>query len=188
MALEERERWDKRYQSQIAGPTLPHPALDKLRWALPDSGRFLDAGGGTGRNSIWAAEQGFEVTLADVSKFGIDLANNNAKAAEVKIQSWCVDLDLAEPSQRWDVVLCANFLQPALLDNLSRWLEKRGTFVMLHPTIENLTRHEKPSRRYLITPEEVVTRLPPHELLHFDADWRADGRHEMELVCRLVSE
>lgn len=41
---------------------------------LPESGQVLDAGGAAGRYSIWLANQGYDVTLTDISKVQLQLA------------------------------------------------------------------------------------------------------------------
>jgi SAM-dependent methyltransferase len=45
--------------------------------------RALDIGCGTGTNSVWLAQQGFEVTGVDVAPLAVEQANKRAQAAEV---------------------------------------------------------------------------------------------------------
>ena len=54
--------------------------VDYLKEFLPESGRVLDAGGAAGRYSVWLAERGYDVTLADIS--GAQLAVAREKIAE----------------------------------------------------------------------------------------------------------
>ena len=54
-----------------------------LERALPDSGHVLDIGGGAGRYSVWLAERGYTVTLADPSERQVELAA--AKATEYDV-------------------------------------------------------------------------------------------------------
>lgn len=57
--------------------------------------RALDIGCGTGTNSVWLAQQGFEVTGVDVAPLAVEQAEKRARAAEVKVQFVVADvLDL----------------------------------------------------------------------------------------------
>lgn len=50
--------------------------VEQLANYLPDSGHILDAGGGSGRYSEWLAENGYTVTLCDLSQGQLSKANN----------------------------------------------------------------------------------------------------------------
>ena len=46
----------------------------QLNESLPASEHVLDAGGGSGRYAIWLAEQGYDVTLVDLSRKQLEIA------------------------------------------------------------------------------------------------------------------
>ena len=54
--------------------------------------RALDLGCGSGINSVWLAQQGFEVTGVDLSPAAIELARQRAATAGVRIQFLARDL------------------------------------------------------------------------------------------------
>lgn len=64
--------WDRRFAEQPC-PTDPDPFLVGLAGALP-TGRGLDFGAGPGRNSLWLAAKGWDMTLVDASKVGLEQA------------------------------------------------------------------------------------------------------------------
>lgn len=77
---------------------------------LPTSGsRVLDIGGGPGRYSIWLAEQGYRVVLADLSQELLDLAREKTKEAGVELEAIreanAIDLSGFE-DESFDAVLC----------------------------------------------------------------------------------
>lgn len=83
-------------------------ALDRH---LPKHGRLLDIGGGPGRYSIWLAQRGYRVILADLSPNLLDIAR--VKIAEAGVQAYIEDVvtcnacDLARfGSHAFDAVLC----------------------------------------------------------------------------------
>jgi SAM-dependent methyltransferase len=64
-------------------------------------GRALDIGCGTGTNSVWLAQQGFEVTGIDLAPLAVEQAEQRAHAAGVKVHFLVADVlhlpDLEEP-------------------------------------------------------------------------------------------
>jgi 2-polyprenyl-3-methyl-5-hydroxy-6-metoxy-1,4-benzoquinol methylase len=70
MSDADRQKWDARYAQPAAAPRDPEPFLLELDHLLPRSGRALDVAGGAGRNAIWLARRGLDVTLVDISAVG----------------------------------------------------------------------------------------------------------------------
>jgi methyl halide transferase len=54
--------------------------------------RALEIGCGTGTNSIWLAQQGFEVTGTDLAPLAVDQAEKRARAAGVKVHFVVADV------------------------------------------------------------------------------------------------
>jgi SAM-dependent methyltransferase len=78
---------------------------------LPPSGRILDLGGGPGRYTIWLAERGYQVILADLSPELLAIARTQIAAAGVSQQVEAVVEADACNLGRWadasfDAVLC----------------------------------------------------------------------------------
>src|SRR4249920_1669368 len=60
--------------------------------------RALEIGCGTGTNSVWLAEQGFEVTGIDLAPLAVERAQERARAAGVKADFLVADvLQLPDP-------------------------------------------------------------------------------------------
>lgn len=77
---------------------------------LPPSGaRVLDIGGGPGRYSIWLAQQGYRVILADLSPDLLDVAREKIAEAGVELEAIAEAnvTDLSQfPDDSFDAVLC----------------------------------------------------------------------------------
>ncbi len=78
---------------------------------LPPAGRVLDIGGGPGRYSIWLAQRGYRVVLADLAPNLLDLARVRIDEAGVRCQIEDVVLcDVCDLSRfedgSFDAVLC----------------------------------------------------------------------------------
>ena len=98
--------WDKRYSSsEFAYGTEPNDFLVATYGKLP-FGKVLCLGEGEGRNAVWLAQQGFEVTAVDASGVGLKKARQLASERSVRIET--IHSDLAhyriEPAV-WDGVV-----------------------------------------------------------------------------------
>ena len=51
------------------------------------SGKALDVGTGQGRNAVWLAQQGWDVTGIDISGVGLAAASDNAENTGVRINT-----------------------------------------------------------------------------------------------------
>src|SRR5213596_1064151 len=121
MAEEDRARWDERYQAPVVRVGDPAPFLVALDDILPrrrapgDRPRALDVAGGAGRNAIWLARRGLDVTLADISPAALDLARAAAAAAGVTLHLIEVDLEAAPlPAGPFDLIVAIDFLHRPL--------------------------------------------------------------------------
>jgi 2-polyprenyl-3-methyl-5-hydroxy-6-metoxy-1,4-benzoquinol methylase len=182
---EDRTKWDAKYASVDAAPTKPSQLLTELADMLPASGSALDIAGGAGRNAIWLAQQGLDVTIADISRVGLEIAQQRAATAKVALQTVLLDVDSDPlPNGPWDVILCTHFLHRPLFAIFPKLLKPNGLLVVIHPTATNLERHEKPPARFLLQDGELPTLVTGLEILHYEEGWLAEGRHDAVLVAR----
>lgn len=86
--------WDERYQTPeyIFGDQ-PCQWLIMNQHRLPQSGQALALGDGEGRNGVFLAELGFEVTSVDLSEVGLSKARDLARKRGVTIQTVQADLE-----------------------------------------------------------------------------------------------
>jgi 2-polyprenyl-3-methyl-5-hydroxy-6-metoxy-1,4-benzoquinol methylase len=69
-------------------------------------GKALDVGAGQGRNSVWLAQQGWDVTAMDISGVGLAVAAANAEKAGTRIttiKSSYQDFDFG--TEQWDLIV-----------------------------------------------------------------------------------
>lgn len=104
--------WDARFAGEgyLFG-TEPNRFLVSCRDLIPGGGRVLCVADGEGRNSVWLAEQGFQVDAFDASPVGVAKARRLAQERGVEVQ-----LDIAGvddwpwPEDAYDAV-AAIFIQ-----------------------------------------------------------------------------
>lgn len=89
-SAERRQAWDERYSdSDLVWSAAPNPFLAEEVAGL-SPGRALDLGAGEGRNAIWLAELGWDVTAVDFSDVAIGKARAIAEARGVR-GTWVVE-------------------------------------------------------------------------------------------------
>jgi len=98
--------WDERYSGDdYAFGTAPNDFLVLMEDRLP-RGKALCLGEGEGRNAVWLAGQGFDVTGVDASRVGLDKGLRLAKDRGVTIQVVHADLsDYAVEPAAWNVIV-----------------------------------------------------------------------------------
>lgn len=114
--------WDQRYSSKTyAYGTKPNDFLVSMFDKLP-TGKILCLAEGEGRNAVWLAEQGNEVTVIDASEIGLQKARKLVKARGVKITTVHADLaDYDIGMQQWDAIISIFcHLPPELRQNVHR--------------------------------------------------------------------
>jgi len=178
----DKERWDRKWRSRA--PSEAAPVLDALSEWIPTAGKAVDLAGGTGRNALWLADRGLEVTLVDVSPVGLELARKRAGDRGLDLDTLACDLTVDEPPGPFDVAIIFNFLYRPLLQRVKSLLRPGGTLIFVQPTVHNLERHAHPSRRFLLESGEAPTLVGDLEVAHHREEWSAEGRHEAVLVAR----
>jgi SAM-dependent methyltransferase len=167
MGTSEQAAWDERY----SGPDLvwgagPNRFLTAEAAALP-VGRAVDLGTGEGRNAIWLAERGWQVTAVDFSAAGLARAARLAAERDVKADWVQADLlDYQPEPGGYDLVLIAYIHLPAItLARLFRAaaaaVAPDGTLLVIGHDRDNITRGHggPPDPDRLYTPAAVTAEL-----------------------------
>lgn len=108
--------WNDRYASdEYAYGTAPNDFLKEKASTLPQ-GKILCLAEGEGRNAVWLAEQGFDVTGVDASSVGLAKAQQLAEKRNVKVTTQIADLnDYDIGTQQWDGIVSIFCHVPRLL-------------------------------------------------------------------------
>jgi len=181
--MSDREHWNTRY-SESPWPHDPSPWLVDNVTILPDASRVLDIAGGTGRNAIWLAKQGWDVTIADVSDVALEIAATRAHADDVAIHVDESDLTRGVlPHGPWDVLMVFHYLDRTLFKMFGSVLAAGGILIGALATVRNLERNARPPRPYLLDEGELPRLVRDLELVRYVEGWE-DGRHDARFVAR----
>jgi SAM-dependent methyltransferase len=136
MAIEDGHRWNARYEGHPVAEPSPPDALTMagLIDVVGTSGRALDVACGTGGQTVWLAQRGFNVVAIDASEAAVDLTTTAAAAGGVadRVDAEVVDLDAGMPSGlgNFDVIVCQRFRGIALYDAFVNRLTAGGLAVV----------------------------------------------------------
>lgn len=167
------EDWDRRYADRpwlwTAEPNLF--LVSEVGEMAP--GRALDLACGEGRNAVWLAERGWEVTAVDFSEVATGRARELASVREVAVDVVTHDVLSYRPDpQAFDLVIVFYLQIPA--ERLARVLRSAvdavapgGTLLVVGHDLENLERgHGGPSSpEVLYTPDGIAASLEPLRIL-----------------------
>jgi 2-polyprenyl-3-methyl-5-hydroxy-6-metoxy-1,4-benzoquinol methylase len=119
------ETWNRRYAGEdFLFGTEPNAWLREHAGSLPSAARILSVADGEGRNSVWLAQQGFQVQAFDVADRAVDKARAFAERQGVSVDYAVADVDgFAWPEAACDGVV-AIFVQFAEPDMRSRLFER----------------------------------------------------------------
>lgn len=130
--------WDQRF-SRSSGYLYGEQPNAWIVSALPSltkGARVLALADGEGRNSVWLAEQGYQVTNMDYSQIGLDKTKQLAAEHGVSVETLCVDLTSAVlPLSTFDAVVASFFHLPsaqqaAVWQNVIHSLKPQGHLVV----------------------------------------------------------
>ena len=98
---------------------------------FPKAGKALDIAMGEGRNAVFLAKQGLDVTGVDISEVGIKKAKKLAAKNGVKLNTEAVDLKKYQlKPNSYDVIVMTYFLQRDLFPQIKKALKKGGVAVI----------------------------------------------------------
>ncbi|MDV6266787.1 class I SAM-dependent methyltransferase [Rhodococcus globerulus] len=109
--------WDKKYErSELVWGAPPNELLVEYATALPH-GKALDLACGEGRNALWLATRGWEVTGIDYSAVAIDkartIASRSPRSVVDRLDYRCGDVTTVEYGHNYDLALVLYLHLPA---------------------------------------------------------------------------
>ncbi len=169
-APQDKERWNRNYQTQeyISGKE-PVPFLKENVELLP-KGTVLDLAMGEGRNGVYLATKGFEVTGIDISETGLRKAEALAAEHGVKISTKVADLEQYKlKANTYDVIICTYYLQRDLFPQIISALKPGGVAVVETFTLDHQKYQPGFRQEYLLKPNELLTLLKGLTVLRYQA-------------------
>ena len=152
----DKDRWNKKYDKEtyIFGEK-PIPFLvDNIH--ILRKGKALDVAMGEGRNGVYLATQGFDVTGLDISEKGLGKAHALAAKNNVTIQTKVVDLEKAElESNTYDLILCTYYMDRGIYKKFYDAL-KPGGMVLIETYNIDYLKYRKFNAKWALETNELL--------------------------------
>ncbi len=181
--------WNKRYRlrehetSDFESP--PTPLLVKTAKALTP-GSVLDLACGAGRNALWLAEHGWQVTAVDGASVAVETLRARAAERNLPIEVHVADLEKGEykiERDRWDLVAICYYLQQNLFEPAKRGVKPGGILI----AIVHIAEPGQEQTRHSLRPGELEGFFKGWEILHRHEGMPSDKPHRRpvaEIVVR----
>ena len=156
--------WDERYrfERQPVEDLDAEPVPLVIETATPLApGKALDLACGTGRNALWLAERGWDVTAVDGAPAAVEILHRRAVNQGLTLNAQVADLEKSEYSiqpSTWDLILICYYLQRDLFEPVKRGVAPGGIIT----AIVHIT---EPGE------EPTYKRARPGELRSYFAGW-----------------
>jgi len=167
-AEQDQIRWDKKYSTKkyLFGREAISFLQDHVD--LLPKGHVLDLAMGEGRNGVFLATKGFQVTGVDISAEGLKKAETLAAELGVTIKTVVADLEFYEiPANTFDVIICTYYLQRDLFSKIAAALKPGGMALIETYTMDHLQYRSGFNKAFLLEPNELLSMLPGLRIVRY---------------------
>ena len=151
-------KWDAKYRSSEAIVSIePEQELLEYDSILPQSGQALDLACGLGKNALFLAQRGFDVTAIDGSDQGLDKLLDSARVHGLahKIKTRQADLDQYRLEVSYfDLILVVRYLNLDLFAAIESALKPGG--ILIYKTFNRNILKQRPGFNPAYTIETAV--------------------------------
>lgn len=169
MALEDKERWDEKYQNNKI-PDEPIKLITDYA-ALSTGKQALDIACGMGRHSKYLASLGFEVDALDISSVALDQLKEipHIHAKEVDFDTYTL------PKEKYDLIVCTYYLERKLFPQMIEALKPNG-IILFETFLHHPDNERAPSNpAFMLKKGELEATFDEKcELLHIPEFWDKD--------------
>ncbi len=132
MRNEEQQKWDTRWAERDFSDGWQVDAWLARHSHILTGGTALDLACGRGRNALYLAEQGYQVTAVDYSGVALDQLRQEAARRHLTLTTIQADLEQQPdlPARRFDLVLSFYYLYRPLLEQMKRLVVPGGTIML----------------------------------------------------------
>lgn len=161
--------WDKMYGRTvyIYGKAPSKFLAENYRVIRPGSS-VLDMGIGEGRNAVFLAKKGYNVTGIDISSVAIKKAHLLAKEQGVRIKTVVGDLSKYKVrAESYDAILCFYYVDRTIIKKMISWLKPGGILIYeAHLLKQQKLNGGEPS--YYLKDQELLTLFKGMKVIKFE--------------------
>ncbi len=177
--------WDERYRAQHDAQLRDECVTPLLATSVRNlaPGRALDLACGAGRNALWLASQGWQVTAVDGSSAAVELLSARNPAIDARVADLEKHEYIIQPDS-WDLIAICYYLQRDLFEPAKRGVVPGGLVVAIAHIPEPGDPHMTPFR---LAPGELAGYFKDFEIQHQYEGPSRDPAHRRwvaEIVAR----
>jgi SAM-dependent methyltransferase len=180
--------WNIRLTSGRGFNTDPNKFLVRMLEGL-EPGKALDVAMGQGRNTIYLAQKGWEVTGFDPADLAIESARQSAKSLGLEINTVVArNQDFQWGEDQWDLILLSYAGGRQYVEPITRSLRSGGV-VILEAFHLDATKNSSIGRGVVFETNELLELFRNFRILHYeDVDAVADFGQQQTRVVRLMAQ
>lgn len=186
--------WNERYRQDEHVIRDPLPLLVRneslIAQAAGGRGCALDLACGTGRHTLYLAEQGWQVVAVDSSEVALDLLSRDARAKSLSIDIRRADLENDEFSigpDAYDLILDCCYLYRPLFPAIRAGIRKGGIFLGTIALVDDAPGVAPMNPAFLLKPGELKAQFEGWRLLHANEARMVSAPHS-RLMAELIAQ
>ena len=170
MSRDDQIRWDRQYaerQTKQDAALFLRAIFESQHWDVP-AGRALDIACGSGRNALFLAEKGLEITGVDISAVALALAEQRAQQKSLSILWRQADLEnYTIEAAAYDLIVNIDYLQRSLLPAMKAALKTGGYIIFDTYLIDQEAIGQPKNPDYLLHHNELLDSFRDFRVLHY---------------------
>ena len=177
MALDDQVRWDRQHrESGMQAPSrFLEEIVDNAHWALAPC-KALDVAAGKGRNALFLAARGFQVTAIDISAVGLEEGRKRARDSSLSVEWRQADLENFQlAGAAYDLVVNINYLQRSLIPQIKSAVRPCGHVIFETYLIDQQAAGPVKNPDYLLHHNELLEQFRDYRVLLYREGKFADG-------------
>ncbi len=167
-----KERWDQKYNREMYVYGKEPVAFLREKIGVLKKGKALVLAMGEGRNAVYLAQNGFDVTGVDISEAAIDKCRKLAVERGATVSTVVADLtgyDMG--TARYDLITDFYYYDKSLFPKVIQALKPGGMFILEQFSVDHPKRGGKFGPRnpdYLVKPNELLEIFSSLRILHYE--------------------
>jgi SAM-dependent methyltransferase len=161
------ERWNDVFRREAGFNPEPNTLLTQAVQGVKP-GKALDVGMGQGRNSVYLAQLGWDVTGMDPAEVGLAIGRRSAQEANVRITPVLQTAEEFDWGQaRWDLIAVI-YMNPRGLKEQIRTSLKPGGLLVVEGFHRDATKEGKIAAGVVYDTDELKNMLPDFDIVHYE--------------------
>lgn len=181
--IEDKERWNERHVERPMSLEANKTLVKYIEHS--NVGQALDIACGTGRNTNFLCEKGFDVDAVDISDYALGQVKNHSYVSKIE-----ADLDTYNITpNKYDLIINMNYLNRRLASQMKDGLKKDGliifeTFIVAHGEFQMPTTNLD----YLLRKNELLHMFIGLEVIYYEEKIEVNRLGERVKMASIVAK